>query len=120
MVAAVKKWVSLSFIGVVSLLSIAAGSAKLSGVPSEKAFFEALGLGTPAMMTLGAIQLIAGLAMLIPKTRVYAAPIAAVAFLASSVMIFTTGNFGFMAVSLLPVLAALSIGLVSRRLANHT
>ena len=88
---------------IVALLSLAAGAAKVMKAPQEVLFFEVVGLGPIYMTILGALQLIAGVLVFVPRTRKLGATLAAVAFLISVLMILKSGQTGFAIISLLPV-----------------
>ena len=98
------------------LMSLAAGAAKLLQVPQEAQFFADAGLGTGVMMALGALQILGAALSVPPKFRKAGAAIMGAGFLASAVIILMTGNMGFAAVSLLPVvLCGVVVVGVSRR-----
>jgi len=96
-----------------ALLSVAAGSAKLTQAPQEVAFFAELGLDPFWLYPLGALQLGGALACVIPKTRRIGLAAIATGFAISGAMIFLTGNTTFGAVSLVP--AALALWLLMRK-----
>lgn len=102
---------------IVTLLSLAAGLAKVMQVPQEAAFFEGLGVNLGVMIGLGAAQIIGGLFVVFPKTRNIGAIITAIAFLISAIMIFMNGQIGFALFSLLP--AALAGSVLFFRSANR-
>lgn len=88
---------------IVVALSVAAGGAKLAQVPQEAAFFESIGLSTGWMIALGIVQTLGAILALIPKSRKLGLSAIAIGFLASSAMIFATGNNQFGSASLIPV-----------------
>jgi len=96
-------------LGIVALLSVAAGIAKVMKVPQEVTFFESLGIDLFFMIALGALQLLAGLIILVPRFRVIGATIAAISFSISVAMIWMTGQTGFAMVSVLPVALAIYV-----------
>ena len=49
------------------LLAVAAGTAKLCGVDIMVDAFNLLGLGAPVRMTVGAVEIIGGLCLLLPR-----------------------------------------------------
>jgi hypothetical protein len=93
-------------LGLLSLLSIAAGAAKVMQVPQEMAFLQSFGLSVTAIIAFGSIQIVAGILLAIPKTRLYGAGLVSLGFLISSVLVFTSGDIGFGLFSLLPLIVA--------------
>ncbi len=91
---------------VLVLMSLAAGAAKLIQMPQEMLFFQALGLGTVSLISLGAIQIAGGILAAFVKTRLAGTALMAFAFLVSAIMIFASDQMLFATVSLLPVLLA--------------
>lgn len=93
-------------LGLLVLMSLAAGIAKVMQMPQEVAFFESAGLSLGPLIPFGILQLIGGGLSLIPKTRKLGLASMAVSFLASALMIFVSGNIVFGIVSLIPVALA--------------
>lgn len=100
------KVINKVILGLLGVLSLAAGGAKVLRVPDEAQFFEDAGLGVAAMIAFGVVQMVAGALLLIQKTRVAGALIAAIMFASSAAMIFMSGNLQFGLISMLPVLMA--------------
>jgi uncharacterized membrane protein YphA (DoxX/SURF4 family) len=96
------------------LMSVAAGAAKVMQMPQEIGFFEDAGLSLSLMVPLGALQIVGGLMLAVPKTRKPGAIVVALCFLASALTIIKTGQIGFALVSLLPVAAAVFLYTVPR------
>ena len=90
----------------IGLLSIAAGGAKIALVPEEVAFLSQFGFTTALTMSYGAVQILGGLLLIIPKTRFYGAIITAIAFAMSAVLLLVAGNIAFAGVSVVPVILA--------------
>lgn len=88
------------------LLSIAAGGAKVALVPEEVAFLSQFGFGTGLTVSFGAVQVLAGVLMVVPLTRPYGAALAALAFSLSAALLASTGDLAFAGVSLLPTILA--------------
>jgi len=96
-------------LGLVALLSLAAGVAKIMKAPQEVAFFESLGIDLFFMIVLGTLQIASGLIILVQRFRVIGAIIAAISFSLSAAMIWITGQIGFAMVSVLPVALAIYV-----------
>ena len=90
----------------IGLLSIAAGAAKLALVPEEVAFLGQFGFGTVLIVLFGVIQVLGGLLLIVPKSRLYGALVVAFAFALSAVLLLLAGNASFAGVSLVPVILA--------------
>jgi hypothetical protein len=110
------KYLKLLSIVVVSLLSIAAGTAKLILAPQEVEFLQSVGLGNPIIFIFGAIQLLSGILLIPNKTRGVGSAVAATGFAISFGLILFNGDFVFAAISILPV--GLAIFVLSQSLAK--
>ncbi|PUB09780.1 hypothetical protein [Yoonia sediminilitoris] len=106
------KFVFLSALIAVSLISIAAGAAKVMRTPQEVEFFMQAGLGIIPLIILGVIQSAGGVIAFLPKFRFAGLSLVTLGFFLSVVVIALTGNIAFAAISMLPVL--LSGGLALR------
>ncbi|MDH4003137.1 MAG: hypothetical protein OEU52_18050 [Xanthomonadales bacterium] len=100
------KIVSYLIIAIVTLLSIAAGLAKVMQTPQEMEFLQGAGLSPSLIIVFGVVQILGGLLLVPRKTRVVGAVIAASAFAASAALIFMGGNLSFGLISILPVALA--------------
>lgn len=90
----------------IGLLSLAAGGAKIALVPQEVVFLSQFGFVKGHTVSFGVVQVVAGLLMLIPKTRFIGAIIASAGFALSVTLLLAAGNTAFAVVSLVPVLLA--------------
>lgn len=93
-------------LGILGLLSLAAGAAKLAHAPQEVAFFASVGLDSFWLYPLGALQVIGALACIPTRFRKFGTALVALGFAISAGMIFATGNVVFGTVSLLPAAVA--------------
>lgn len=107
------KILTITLIAVVSLLSIAAGMAKLMAVPEEVEFLRQFGFNSVAITLYGVIQVLAGLLLSIPKSRMMGVATTIVAFGLSTVLIFVSGNYIFGLVSLIPIALVVVIAIRS-------
>lgn len=103
------KIVNAIIIGIIALLSLAAGVTKIFTAPQEISFFESLGIDLNIMIAFGFVQFAAGVLILLPKLRKIGAIVAAISFGISAIMIFRTGQIGFALFSILPIALALYI-----------
>ena len=86
------------------ILSVAAGAAKVMLVPEEVTFLGRFGFTSTLIVAFGALQIVGGLLISIPITRLYGALLAGLAFTVSTVLLVLERNFAFGAISLLPVI----------------
>lgn len=87
----------------ISLLSIAAGAAKIALVPEEVSFLSQFGFTSALTVTFGIAQVLGGLLLVIPTTRFFGSLIVGLAFALSAVLLLIGGNLPFAGVSLIPV-----------------
>ena len=100
------KIVKLVILWLLILMSLAAGAAKVMQMPQEVKFFQNVGLSLGFLIPLGAFQMAGGLLGAIPKTRKYGAVMMTLAFVASAIMVFMSGNISFGLISLIPAALA--------------
>ena len=101
--------------GLLVLLSLLAGVAKLFQAPQEVAFFSAAGLGLVPLMFNGIIQVVGSLLSILPKTRLPGLGLVVAGFMMSVLVIAMTGNMPFAAFSMLPVLFGAVVIFLERR-----
>ena len=94
---------NIVLIVIIVLLSIAAGSAKVMAVPEEVRFLERFGFSIALISAYGIGQILGGLLLALPKTRMIGAVITIVAFSISTVLIVVSGNVVFGLVSVVPI-----------------
>jgi hypothetical protein len=100
------KTINALIIAVVALLSFAAGLAKVLQTPQEMEFLQSFGLTSVMIVAFGLVQILGGVLLLAPKTRLPGAVFAASAFAVSAVLVFVAGNPVFGLVSILPLALA--------------
>lgn len=88
------------------LLGGAAGLAKVTQAPPEIAFFHGIGLGAMVVVAFGILQLVSAILLVFDSRRHIGAILLCVTFSLSVVMILVTGQIGFAAASIIPVLMA--------------
>lgn len=96
----------------IGLLSLAAGAAKIALVPEEVRFLSQFGFTSTLTITFGIAQLVGGLLLVLPATRLYGAGIAGIAFAISALLLLLDDNLVFAGVSLVPVILS---GLIAYR-----
>lgn len=90
-------------------LGVAAGAPKIFQMPQELEFLNTLGFPAIAVSILGVIQLAGGVLLFREESRLPGAMLTALAFLISSVAIFSGGNTRFGLISLLPVVLTIIV-----------
>ncbi len=88
---------------IIALLSLAAGTAKIMQTPQEVEFLTGQGLSLNLIMAFGIIQILGGILLLVPKTKLIGAVISLIAFTASAILVFSSGNINFGVISMIPV-----------------
>jgi len=91
-------------IGLIALLCITAGAAKVMRLPEEIAFLQGFGFSANMVTIFGLIQLAGGAMLLRRKFRTYGGFLALLTFSLSSLLLFMDGNLTFFLLSLLPIL----------------
>ncbi len=86
----------------IALLGIAAGSAKITLVPEEVTFLNQFGLSNTMIISFGVLQVLGGILLLMPKTRLYGAIISAIGFAVSVILLFGAGKTIMALISLIP------------------
>ena len=102
---------------VLILLAISSGITKILLMQQEVDFFGRFGFTNPLLIVFGSIQLLAGIMMAIPKTRIIGAIIVAITFLISATILFMDNNIPFAVVTLVFVIM---LGYVVRQSLNST
>lgn len=97
------KIINLLIVAVIALLSIAAGLAKVMQAEPEMEFLLGLGLGPVLVFVFGLIQIVGGILLAVPKTRMPGAILVGLAFVVSTALIFVGGNLAFGLISVIPV-----------------
>ena len=83
------------------LLAISSGITKVLLMPRDVEFFGQYGFSNPILVFFGLIQLVGGIILAIPKTRIVGAAVVAFTFLISAIVLFLSGNIPITAVTLI-------------------
>lgn len=103
------KILNLALIAIITLLTIAAGVAKILQSPEEVKFLQGFGFNSALIIAFGVVQVIGGIFLALPKARKWGALITSVGFSISSILIGLSGNLVFSLVSMLPVIITIFI-----------
>ena len=90
-------------LGLLILLCLSSGVAKLMLIPNELAYFTGIGLSVDQLKILGRAHFVSGLMLLIPKIRKAGAILASFAFAVSVIVIYINGQTSFAIFSLFPI-----------------
>ena len=77
---------------VLVLLAISSGITKILLMPQDVEFFGQYGFSNPMLIAYGLVQLIAGVLLAVPKTRIIGALLVAVTFLISAAVLVLSAN----------------------------
>lgn len=94
---------------IISLLSLAAGFAKVMHSPQEVQFLQSFAFSYLAITLYGITQILAAMVLALGtlfanhRAKIIGAITVAIGLLLSSVLIFASGNWGFGLISLLPI-----------------
>ncbi|MRX27198.1 DoxX family protein [Kangiella sp. HZ709] len=88
---------------IIALLSLAAGAAKVMQTPQEVEFLTGQGLNLNLIIAFGVFQILGGILLLVPKTKLIGSVISLIAFTASAILVFNSGNINFTLISIIPV-----------------
>ncbi len=91
-------------LGLLIVLSLTSGAAKVLQVADDVKFFQEAGLSINMLVLLGIFQILGGVLLIFQKTRISGAIIVAISLVISTVVILVNGKVLFGVVSLLPVI----------------
>ncbi|MEC4727106.1 DoxX family protein [Shewanella sp. D64] len=89
---------------IIVLLSISAGSAKVMQIPQEMEFLQSFGLNQATIISFGVFQILAGVLLIPPRTRLYGALLAFVALVISTSLLLIDGNMSLGFISIITVI----------------
>ena len=88
-------------VGILVLLALSSGISKTLLMPQEVEFFGKYGFTDPILIGYGLLQIIGGVLLAVPKTRISGAILVAVTFLISAVVLGLSGNTPMVIVTLI-------------------
>ena len=95
------KYLFYAILAVLVFLAVSSGATKVILMQQDVEFFGQYGFSNPILIGFGIIQLVGGVLLLPPKTRVIGAGMVAVTFLISAVILFMAGSITLALVTLL-------------------
>ncbi len=93
------------------LIALSSGASKIMLMPQDVKFFSAVGFNHPMLVTYGAVQLVGGLLLALPSTRIMGTIVLGISFLISAAVLFASGEMLVTAVMLIFVQL---LGLIAR------
>ncbi len=106
------KVVSIAVLTILVLLAVSSGVAKILLMQQDVEFFGKYGFSSPMLIGFGLTQLVGGLLLVFPGTRLVGAAVVAVTFLISLVLLLIEGNIP---VSIITAVATLLLGVVIKQ-----
>ena len=97
------------------LLAILSGITKIMLTQQDVEFFAQFGFTNPMLIGLGVTQLIGGILLILPKTRIAGALVVAITFLISFIALVMAGN---VAVAVITLVFIALLGLIIRQTLN--
>ena len=97
------------------LLAILSGITKIMLTQQDVEFFAQFGFINPMLIGLGVTQLIGGILLILPKTRIAGALVVAITFLISFIALVMAGN---VAVAVITLVFIALLGLIIRQTLN--
>jgi len=89
---------------ILTLLAVSSGMTKILLLQQDVDFFGKYGFTNPILMAYGAIQLLGGILLVLPKSRVVGAILVAITFLISAVVLVMENNIPLTIVTFICVL----------------
>lgn len=102
-------------LAVLVLLAVSSGITKIMLMPQDVAFFGRYGFTDPILIAFGCSQLVGGVLLAIPKTRVVGAMVVAITFVISAGVLFMAGKIPITLVTIVCVLLLAAIATVEIR-----
>ena len=95
-------------------LAVSAGITKIILMPQDVEFFGEYGFTNPILIAYGVVQLLGGVLLALPKTRIIGAVLVAITFLISAVILVMSGNIPVTIITL--IFAALLVFIIKQSL----
>lgn len=102
-------------LAILVLLAISSGVTKILLMQQDVEFFGQYGFTNSVLIAYGVVQLIGGLLLVLPKTRVVGAIVVAITFLISLVILVMAGNIP---VAIITLVCIILLGLVIKQALN--
>lgn len=97
------KYVTTVLLCIVIFLAVSSGITKVMLMPQDVEFFGRYGLHGPGLIAFGAVQILAGLALISRRHRFLAAQVVSVTFAASALFLLLDGAIVMAGITLLVI-----------------
>lgn len=104
-------------LAILVLLAVSSGITKIILMQQDVEFFGKYGFTNPVLITYGAAQLLGGILLILPKSRIIGAAIVAITFLISAVVLAMEGNIP---VTIVTLVCVLLLGVIIKQSLNKT
>jgi len=98
-------------LAILVLLAVSAGITKIMLMQQDGEFFGKYGFTNTILIAYGAVQLLGGILLALPKSRIIGAALVAITFLISAVVLIAEGNIPVTIVTLICVFLLVVIGI---------
>ena len=99
-------------LAVLVFLAVSAGITKIMLMQQDVEFFGKYGFTNPILIIYGVVQLLGGILLALPKTRIIGAIIVAITFLISAVILIMENNIP---VTIITLISVFLLGLIIKR-----
>ena len=98
-------------------LAVSSGITKIMLMPQDVEFFGKYGFTDPLLMAFGAVQLLGGILLIIPKSRIIGAILISITFLISAIVLAMDGNIP---VTIITLIFVFLLGFIIKQSLNKT
>ena len=98
-------------------LAVSAGITKIILMPQDVEFFGKYGFTNPILIAYGVVQLVGGILLVVPRTRIIGAALVAITFLISAVVLVMSGNIP---VTIITLICIALLGFIMKQSLNRT
>ncbi len=102
---------------ILALLAISSGITKIILMQQDVEFFGKYGFTKPILIAYGAAQLLGGILLVMPKSRIIGASLVVITFLISAAVLAMEGNIP---VTIITLVCVLLLGVIIKRSLNKT
>ena|SRR3989338_4820509 len=102
-------------LAILVFLVVSAGITKIMLMQQDVEFFGKYGFTNPILIAYGVVQLLGGILLVLPKTRIIGAILVAITFLISAVVLVMAGNIP---VAIITLICVLLLGFIIKQSLN--
>ena len=104
-------------LAILVFLAVSSGITKIILMQKDVEFFGKYGFTNPILIAYGAVQLLGGILLVLPKSRIIGAALVAITFLISAVVLVMEGNIP---VTIITLICVLLLGVIIKQSLNKT